>query len=94
MEIKDHKHPLLAPKSYTFPYEEGVRRGKWMDNGVRLCKRNNIALDFSRRKKMNSFELAWIYFKGGILEINPTLVVKVQNGWFYFRKRMRWEREK
>lgn len=86
IEIKDNKHPLLAPKDYTFPYEEGVRRGKWMDNGVRLCKRNNIALDFGKRKQMSSFELAWIYFKGGILEINPTLIVKVQNYYTWFKK--------
>ncbi len=78
VEILDHKHPLLLSKDYAFPYEEGVRRGKWMDNGVRLCKRNGIQLDFNKRKQMNSFELAWIYFKGGILEINPTLIVKIQ----------------
>lgn len=79
IEIRDYQHPLLAPKNYTFPYEEGVRRGKWMDNGVRLCKRNNIPLDFSRRKQMSSMEMAWIYFKGGILEKSPTLIVKAQN---------------
>ncbi len=79
VEIKDNRHPLLAPKNYTFPYEEGVRRGKWMDNGVRLCRRNNISLDFNKRKQMSSFELAWIYFKGGILEISPTKIVKIQN---------------
>lgn len=77
--VKDYQHPLLAPKNYTFPYEEGVRRGKWMDNGVRVCKRNNICIDFSKRRQMSNFELAWIYFKGGILGINPTLVVKIQN---------------
>jgi len=77
--IKDYEHPLLATLDYTFPYEEGVRRGKWMDNGVRLCKRNGINLDFNKRKKMNSLEHAWIYFKGAILELNPTLVVKLQN---------------
>lgn len=81
VEIKDEKHPLLAPKYYTFPYEEGVRQGKWLDNGVRLCKRNNITLDFKKRRPMRSFELAWIYFKGGILELNPTLIVKIQNIW-------------
>lgn len=84
MQVKDNKHPLLAPIDYTFPYEEGVRRGKWMDNGIRLCKRNNIAIDFCIRPAMTSFELAWIYFKGGLLETNPNIVVKIQN---FFRKR-------
>lgn len=86
IEIRDREHPLLAPSNYTFPYEEGIRRGKWMDNGVRLCKRNNIPLDFNKRMQMSSFELAWIYFKGGILELNPTLVVKLQNYCDYLRK--------
>lgn len=79
VEIRDYKHPLLAPKDYAFPYEEGVRKGKWMDVGVRICKRNNIKLDFSKRKAMSNFELAWIYFKGGILQLNPTIIVKIQN---------------
>lgn len=79
IEIKDYSQPLLSTRGYTFPYEEGVRKGKWMDNGVRLCQRNNISLDFSKRNKMSSFALAWIYFKGGLLELNPTFVVKVQN---------------
>lgn len=79
IEVRDIRHPLLAAKKYTFPYEEGLRRGKWMDNGIRVCRRNNIELDFNKRKPMSSFELAWIYFKGGILGLNPTLVVKIQN---------------
>lgn len=79
VEVKDYNQPLLASRSYVFPYEEGVRRGKWMDNGVRICKRNGIEIDFSKRKPMSNFDLAWIYFKGGILSLNPTLVVKIQN---------------
>jgi hypothetical protein len=79
IEVKVAGCPLLASKNYTFPYEEGVRRGKWMDNGISICKRNNIQIDFSKRPAMNNFELAWIYFKGGLLELNPTLIVKLQN---------------
>lgn len=79
VEVKDYDHPLLAARDYTFPYEEGVRKGKWMDNGIRLCHRNNIKLDFTKRKPMSNFELAWIYFKGGILGLNPTAIVKLQN---------------
>lgn len=79
IEIRDFQHPLLVSCNYCFPYEEVVRRGKWMDNGVRICDRNNIRIDFNRRKKMNDFEMAWIYFKGGILKISPTVIVKIQN---------------
>ncbi|MBQ6993314.1 MAG: hypothetical protein IJN64_02310 [Lachnospiraceae bacterium] len=79
IHIKDYEHPILAPKDYAFPYEEGVRRGKWMDSGIKVCKRNNIKIDFSKRKQMSNFELAWAYFKGGVLQKNPTLIVKIQN---------------
>ncbi len=79
LEVKDFNHPLLAPRAYSFPYEEGVRRGKWMDNGIRICQRNNISLDYKRRKPMSNFELAWIYFKGGLLGLNPTWIVRIQN---------------
>lgn len=79
LEIKDYKHPILVLHNYVFPYEEGVRRGKWMDNGVKLCKRNNIRLDFNKRKRMSNFEMAWIYIKGGILEKNPKFILRIQN---------------
>ena len=79
LEIKDNKHPFLVTLDYAFPYEEAVRRGKWMDNGVRLCKRNGIKIDSNKRKIMTNCDLTKIYFKGAILEINPTLVMKVQN---------------
>lgn len=79
LEIKDYDHPLLASRDYVFPYEEGVRKGRWMDAGVRICKRNGIQLDFSRRKQMSNLDLAWIYFKGAILEMNPNSTVKIQN---------------
>lgn len=79
IDLVDEKQPLLSTLDYVFPYEEGVRRGKWMDNGVRLCKRNNIELDFVKRPAMTNWELAKIYFKGAIIEANPTLVVKIQN---------------
>jgi len=79
LEIRDYEHPLLAPKNYSFPYEEGVRKGKWMVGGVNLCKRNGIDVAITGKPVMSSMEMAWIYFKGAILELNPTLVVKIQN---------------
>lgn len=79
MEIQDLQHPLLGSATYRFPYEEGVRRGRWMDVGVRLCERNEINIDFTKRPQMTNFQLAWIYFKGGILAMNPSLIVRIQN---------------
>lgn len=85
LEIIDEQHPFLVALDYTFPYEEAVRRGKWMDNGVRLCKRNGIKLDPNKREIMTNWELTKIYFKGAILEINPTLVMRIQN--FFSRRK-------
>lgn len=79
LRIKDSEHPLLVALDYVFPYEEGVRRGKWMDQGVRLCERNGIKLDFHRRPRMTNWEMCKVYLKGAILDINPTLIVKIQN---------------
>lgn len=79
LEIKDREHPLLVALDYVFPYEEGVRRGKWMEQGVRLCERNGIKLDFQMRPRMSNWEMCKIYLKGAILDINPTLIVKIQN---------------
>lgn len=86
IEIKDYQHPLLAPKEYVFPYEEGVRKGKWMVAGAMLCQRNGIKLDTSVRPIMSNLEMAKIYFQGAILEWNPTLIVKIQNLFYRFRK--------
>lgn len=79
LEIKDREHPLLVALDYVFPYEEGVRRGKWMDQGARLCERNGIKLNFERRPRMTNWEMCKIYLKGAILDINPTLIVKIKN---------------
>lgn len=79
MEIRDAKSPFLVAMDYVFPYEEGVRRGKWMNQGVRLCERNGIELDFQKRPRMSNWEMCKIYFKGAVLDLNPTFVVKVQN---------------
>lgn len=75
----DHLHPLLITKNYTFPYEEAIKQGKWLENGVRLCNREHISIDFKRRKAMSSFETSKLFFMKGILEMNPLFIVKIQN---------------
>lgn len=72
-------HPLLVALDYVFPYEEGVRRGKWMEAGVKLCKRNDIMLDANIRPVMSNRDMAMVYIKGAILDMNPTMIVKIQN---------------
>lgn len=73
------EQPILVSLDYTFPYEEGVRKGKWMVAGAKLCQRNGIKIDTSVRPIMTNKEMARIYFQGAILDWNPSLVVKVQN---------------
>lgn len=79
LEKNNRKQPLLVALDYTFPYEEGVRKGKWMIQGVKLCKRNGIHLDTCARPIMSNWEMAKVYGKGAILDWNMTLIVRLQN---------------
>ena len=79
IDTKNTKWPLLVSLDYTFPYEEGVRRGKWMKSGANLCKRNQIKIDEKKRPIMTNKEMAWIYMKGAIIDINPTFILRIQN---------------
>lgn len=73
------KQPILVALDYEFPYEEGVRKGRWMQQGAKLCRRNGIKLDTKVRPVMTNMEMAKIYFQGAVLDWNGTFVVKVQN---------------
>ncbi|MCQ2520950.1 MAG: hypothetical protein MJ105_01100 [Lachnospiraceae bacterium] len=73
------KQPLLTMTKYTFPYEEGVRTGKWMDAGVKLLRRHGYDVRKTGRPIMSNFDMAKVYFKGAILDINPSMVQKLQN---------------
>lgn len=79
LEKKHNAQPLLAALDYTFPYVEGVRKGKWMIEGEKLCRRNGIKLDPSIRPVMTNYDMAKVYLKGAILDWNPTLILKLQN---------------
>lgn len=72
------EQPILVSLDYEFPYEEGVRQGKWMAQGAKLCRRNGIKIDTNVRTIMSNKDMAIIYLKGAILDINPTFVVKMQ----------------
>ena len=75
----EDKQPLLVALDYEFPYEEGVRKAKWMQQGAKLCKRNGIKLDTKVRPVMTNMEMAKIYFQGAILDWGGTFILKVQN---------------
>lgn len=75
----DSEQPILGTKWLTFPFEDAVHKGKWEEAGIRLCSRNGVAIDFSRRGKMSHLEVVKKNLKGAILFANPTLIVKIQN---------------
>lgn len=79
LEKDKFEQPILVSLDYEFPYEEGVRQGRWMIQGAKLCKRNGIKIDTKVRPIMSNKDMARIYLKGAILDVNPTLVVKIQN---------------
>lgn len=79
LEIIDNLHPLLGTRNFQFPYVEGVRKGKWMKQGIDVCKKNNIILDFNRRKKLSFFGNQMIDLKTRIYNINPSLMLKLYN---------------
>ena len=82
LQINDRiedQQPILVALDYEFPYEEGVRKGKWMQQGAKLCRRNGIKIDIKVRPIMTNLEMAKIYFQGAVLDWNGTFVVKIQN---------------
>lgn len=81
------KQPLLTALDYVFPYEEGVRKGKWMTAGEKLCRRNGIRIDTSKRPIMSNFDMAKIYFQGALLDWCPAFILKVQNIIGSFKRR-------
>lgn len=85
------EQPVLVTLDYVFPYEEGVRKGKWMVAGAKLCKRNGIKLDTTARPIMSNKEMAKIYFQGAILDWNPTLIVKLQN--LLYKIKLKWRED-
>ncbi len=73
------RQQILVALDYEFPYEEGVRKGKWMQQGAKLCRRNGIKLDTKVRPIMTNLEMAKIYFQGAVIDWNGTLVLQIQN---------------
>ena len=77
--IRDDIHPLLGTRYFNFPYVEGIRKGKWMKQGIEVCRFNNICLDFNRRKKFSLLGNEVLKFKTFLYNINPTLMLRLYN---------------
>jgi len=71
--------PFIGTRAYYFPFEDVVHKGQWERHGIRLCQRNHIDLSHSKRATLSDWDYALEHFKGFILNLNPTLVVKIQN---------------
>ena len=79
LEKQKFEQPILRLKDYTFPYIEGVRKGKWLPEGIRTCIQNNIDLDYKVRPKMSYKENMIVLLKGLIIKANPDLILYIQN---------------
>lgn len=79
LEKDNIDQPVLVSLDYVIPYEEGVRKGKWMIQGAKLCERNGIKIDVNRRPIMTNWDMAKIYFQGAIIDWNPNLILRIQN---------------
>jgi hypothetical protein len=75
----DLTQPLLGTLDIQFPFEDVVHKGKWEHFGIRLCLRNGIQIDGSRRQALSDIDYVREHLKGAVLALNPTLVVKFQN---------------
>jgi hypothetical protein len=81
----DLNQPIIGTHSMEFPFEDAVHKGKWEYAGVRLCERNGITPDFSRRKILMHWDYVREHLKGAILELSPMFILKIQNALARFR---------
>ncbi len=79
LEVKDYEHPILETKEFRMPYAEGVRKGKWLPDGVKVCEANGLKIDFAKRPKMGFIDYFIVNMKTLILKMNPNFVQKMQN---------------
>ena len=86
MECRNFGQPILQLMKYSFPYVEGVRKGKWLPQGIKTCNQNGISLDFSKRNRMSNIEYFIALFKGKIISINPNIIITLQNKLNQFKK--------
>ena len=71
---------LICTLRHHFPFEDAVHKGKWEQAGIKLCERNNIEIDFSRRSAMQNIDYSVKHGKGLIIDIAPNLVINMMNG--------------
>jgi len=71
---------LVLVSSYQeFPCIDAVHKGKYEQFAASLLSMNHLDIDQSKRKVMSNKDIVLKYLKGAVLDINPNLVVKMQN---------------
>jgi hypothetical protein len=71
--------PILSTTKQFFPFIDSVHKGKWEVDGVQLCERNNISIDFSHRRAMTNFDYVIKHSKGLIIDLAPKLITNLIN---------------
>lgn len=71
--------PIYGTRKRTFPYIEVVHKGKWEHLALQICNYNDIPIDLTKRGVLSSWDQLKRYIRGWILEINPNMVIKLQN---------------
>ena len=61
-----------------------VMQGKWLRGVAAFAKENNLKIDFSKRETLSSKDLFLKDCKSFVYNLNPALIVKIQN-WLYHR---------
>ena len=74
------RRPILATKVRECPFVDAVHKGCWEPFGVRVCRANGIAVDFSKRGLPSFATRAKEGLKALVFALVPnTLIVRVQN---------------
>lgn len=71
--------PIYGTRKRTFPYIEVVHKGKWEHLALQICNYNDIPIDLTKRGVLSSWDQLKRYIRGWILEINPNMIIKLQN---------------
>lgn len=71
--------PLIGTQTIEFPFEDVVHKGKWESFGIRLCERNGLTPDLSRRKRLSNMDYVREHLKGAIHDLNPGVIIKIKN---------------
>lgn len=79
LESEKISREMYASLDYHIPYIEGIRKGKWFPEGVRLLKENGMSVKDTGKEEMAWKDRFIVQAKAVILSMNPNLVLRVQN---------------